>query len=133
MTTEHRTSKQIVRWECGEIDGTPHMFEDMLGCWVSWGDHVREVERLRAELKAATESEYAFCVEREQLRAEVERLRTAVTVLCERDGGVCAMGTHEADDDPCTPENCSTMRAVHVAAHEREALERAPAAEDGAP
>ena len=83
-----------------------------------------EIDRLRAELKAATESEYAFCVERDQLRAEVGKLRAAVCVLCERDGGVCAMGTHEADDDPCTPENCSTMRAVRLAAAEREALER---------
>ena len=73
-----------------------------------------EIDRLRAELKAATESEYAFCVERDQLRAEVGKLRAAVCVLCERDGGVCAMGTHEADDDPCTPENCSTMRAVET-------------------
>ena len=47
-----------------------------------------------------------------ELRAEIERLRAAVCVLCERDGGVCAMGTHEAEDDPCTAENCSTMRAV---------------------
>ena len=32
-----------------------------------------ERDRLRAELKAATESEYAFCVERDQLRAEVAK------------------------------------------------------------
>lgn len=43
---------------------------------------------------------------------EIERLRSIIAFLCERKGGVCAMGTWEAGDDPCTLENCSTLRAL---------------------
>jgi hypothetical protein len=63
----------------------------------------------------------AICVadqqERSRMETEIERLRAALAVACERNGGVCAMGTNEAESDPCTPENCSTMRAVETCKH----------------
>lgn len=48
---------------------------------------------------------------------EIFRLRAALAVACEKNGGVCAMGTHEAESDPCTHENCSTMRDVEESSH----------------
>jgi hypothetical protein len=55
MSKELPTSNPLVqRWECGEIEGTPHMFEDELGCWVAWDDHKREIERLRALVEKAS-------------------------------------------------------------------------------
>ena len=82
-----------------------------------------EIDRLRAELKAATESEYAFCVERDQLRAEVARLQARIDALM-----------LEYCPGEMTPEQTAEWARHQVphqlTAEDREALEHAPAAEE---
>ena len=77
-----------------------------------------EIDRLRAELKAATESEYAFCVERDQLRAEVARLQARIDALM-----------LEYCPDEMTAEQTAEWARHQVphqlTAEEREAMQRA--------
>lgn len=76
---------------------------------------VDEIERLRSERDTAREAlriSESYVRELSDFRVEGARLRALVAYLCERHhgAGVCGMGTHEAHSNPCTPENCSTMR-----------------------